>query len=97
MARAGNNHKGGATPFVDKLGVSQIVREAMAKRLKVADPEGHIIDALIDIYTNEMEPTNNRLAAIKLLAAYLWGNPKTMIEAEVKGNQSPIIVFSKAE
>jgi metal-responsive CopG/Arc/MetJ family transcriptional regulator len=82
MARAGNNHKGGSKPYVERLAASQIVRQAMAEGLNLSDPEKHLIQSLIDIYNNEAEATNNRIAAIKLLMQYLWGNPKQIISVE---------------
>jgi hypothetical protein len=95
MARAGNNHKGGSKPFVERLGASQVIRQAMVEHLGLGDPEKHLIQSLVDIYNNPAEATNNRLAAIKLLAAYLWGNPKTMIEADF-GKSAPTIIFKQA-
>jgi len=95
MAKSGNNHKGGAPTFVERIGVAQLVRACLANIWEISDPERKIIEALAKIAMDESEPTNNRLAAIKLLAAYLWGNPKTMIEADF-GKSAPTIIFKQA-
>jgi hypothetical protein len=95
MAKNGDNHKGGAPTMVERIGVAQLIRSALANHWQLGDPEQKLIQQLADIATSEQEPSNNKIAAIKLLAGYLWGNPKTMIEADF-GKSAPTIIFKQA-
>ena len=93
--RGGKRENSGNVPLVERIGVAQLIRSALANHWQLGDPEQKLIQQLADIATGEQEPSNNKIAAIKILAGYLWGNPKTMIEADF-GKSAPTIIFKQA-
>lgn len=82
MALGGKREGAGQVPLVQRLGVSQLVKDSLAKHWKTKDPEAKLVRGFADVFLDESLPMYSRLAAGKVLMEYIWGKPKQLIELE---------------